>query len=89
MLAESDGSIHCTNPAIEGEALKAWAEWLPNGPTFTVGPIATPPELARIHDTREPSDIEIEVEAFLTNAANKYGDNSVFFVRPLTLHGST
>lgn len=89
MLVESDGSIHCTNPAYEGESLKAWAEWLPNAPTFAVGPVATPPELARIHDTKEPSDVEIEIEAFLTNAANKYGENSVFFVCPLSSNECT
>lgn len=81
MLLECDGSIHCTNPAYEGPALDAWAKWLPKGPTIAIGPIATPPELERIHDTREPSDTDIEVKAFLDSALNKCGENSVVYVR--------
>lgn len=81
LLTESDGSIHCTNPVYEGPALEAWTQWLPNGPTIAAGPIVTPPELARIHDTEEPTRIEIEVRSFLADAMIKYGENSVVYVR--------
>lgn len=81
MLIESDGSIHCTNHIYEAPALEAWAEWLKGKPMFALGPVETPRHLAKIHDAREPSNIEIEVQAFLDNALQKHGKNSVVYVR--------
>lgn len=86
MLTECDGSIHCSNPAYEASALDSWSKWLSNGPMIAVGPIATPPELARIHDAKELSNTEIEVEVFLSDALRKYGENSVVYVRSCFMH---
>ena len=81
MFVESDGSIHCTHLAYEGSSLDAWSEWLPHGPVIPIGAMQTPPELAKIHDTRGLSDVEIEVKSFLDDAFSKYGENSVIYVR--------
>ena len=81
MLLESDGSIHCTNRIYEGPSLDAWAEWRKGKPVFAIGPIETPRNLIKTHGTKGPSDIEIEVRAFLDNAYREYGKESVFYVR--------
>lgn len=85
MLVESDGSIHCTNRFYEGPSLEAWAEWRKDKPVFAIGPI----EISRDSSkslVKEPSDIEIEVRAFLDNAVRKYGKQSVFYVRFIRIH---
>lgn len=81
MFSESDGSIHASNAIYEGPGLEAWAKWLPNGPVIPVGPLLTPVELAIMHERRSPSRIELEVEKFLDNALENYGENSLFYVR--------
>lgn len=80
MFLESDGSLHCTNYIYESSSLEAWAGWLKGKPLFVVGPIETPLHLAKIHNSSEPSEIEKEVQAFLDNAFQKYGEHSVVYV---------
>ena len=81
MFSESDGSIHATSPIHEGPGLDAWAEWLPNGPVISVGPLVTPPEIAIMHEKDDRSSVESEVEQFLEKALSDHGERSVIYVR--------
>lgn len=80
MFIESDGSIHASNHIYESPGLDAWAKWLPNGPVIPVAPLLPPPELEVMHEKKERSTTEVEVDHFLDDALGKYGENSVIYV---------
>lgn len=80
MLTESDGSVHATNAIFEGPCLEEWEKWLPHGPVIHVGPLLAPSENLVVHEKRNQSPIEAEVDQFLDEALAKYGEHSVFFV---------
>lgn len=80
-FSECDGVIHGTNKSFEGEALKKWQGWLGEKPSLAVGPVSPPASARDIHRERSKSPVGDEVETFLNTALDKFGLNSVVYVR--------
>ncbi|OCB90742.1 UDP-Glycosyltransferase/glycogen phosphorylase [Sanghuangporus baumii] len=79
-FVECDGVIHCTNRIFEGAALSKFQEWFGSKPVLAVGPLSPPASVEDVEREKSKSPIGQEVEVFLNNALDEFGQNSVVYI---------
>ena len=76
-FAECDGVVMNTTSQLEGPAIEAWKSWFKERPVISAGPT----DFEIVDGVQEKSADTLEVTKFLDSMLEKYGSNSVVFVR--------
>ena len=79
-LTESDAVITHTNNTLEEGPIEDLEKWLGKDKCLQLGPLSPLVSDVELKKEKESSPIAVEVEAFLEDALQKYGPNSVIYV---------
>ena len=79
-LTESDAVITHTNNTLEEGPIEDLEKWLGKDKSLQLGPLSPLVSDVELKKEKESSPIAVEVEAFLEDALQKYGPNSVIYV---------
>ena len=74
-----DGVIHGSTLLYEGKSFGAWKKWIGDRPNLVIGPFSFS-DTAAVKNERDGTQGGAEVEGFLDDALDKYGENSLVYV---------
>ena len=76
---DCDGVIHGSTLLYEGKSFGAWKKWIGDRPNLVIGPFSFSDTTA-LKNERDGTQGGAEVEGFLDDALDKYGENSLVYV---------